>query len=183
MAFANERLGLRLLETGEHREALVAYLKAEESRKKQRRGVPTWIMNRLAWLMANSPDLQPNDRVRSVELAEKAVQRSPENADFQNTLGVARYRSAQYSAAIEALQESIKLGSGGNSFDFFFLAMANWKLGDEDRARTRYDQAIEWMQERGPGNGELIRFRSEAEKLLGTPAEAPVPVQEKAEDI
>ena len=35
--------------------------------------------------------------------------------------------------------------AGGSSFDWFFLAMAHWRLGDKDEARMWFDRAVEWM--------------------------------------
>ena len=93
---------------------------------------------------------------------------------FQNTLGVARYRAAEYITAIDALQKSMKL-QGENSFDFFFLAMAHWQLGHEDEARTSYDQAVDWMRINKLDNEEIRRFRAEAEELLRVPVVAPKP--------
>jgi hypothetical protein len=69
-------------------------------------------------------------------------------------------------ATTHALKKSIELGKAGDSFDWFFLAMANWRLGDGEAARRHYDQALRSMDENQPENEELIRFRAEAEKLL-----------------
>ncbi len=58
-------------------------------------------------------------------------------------------------------------GRGGNSFDWFFLAMAQWNLGEKEEARKWYDQAVEWMETKQPDDKELARFRAEAAELLG----------------
>jgi hypothetical protein len=59
------------------------------------------------------------------------------------------------------------LRNGGDSFDWFFLAMAHWQLGDKDQARKWYGQALAWMEKNQPNDDELRRFRSEAEEVLG----------------
>jgi hypothetical protein len=61
----------------------------------------------------------------------------------------------------------MELGKGGNSFDWYFLAMAHWQLGKKDESRKWYDQAVEWMEKNQPKNEELRRFRAEAAELLG----------------
>jgi hypothetical protein len=60
----------------------------------------------------------------------------------------------------------MELRKGGDSFDWFFLAMAHWQLGNQDQARQWYDQAVAWMEKNQPQNEELLRFRAEAEELI-----------------
>jgi hypothetical protein len=59
------------------------------------------------------------------------------------------------------------LRNGGNSFDWFFLAMAHWRLGHQADGRLWYARAAEWMDKNQPNNEELLRFRAEAAELLG----------------
>ena len=66
-----------------------------------------------------------------------------------------------------ALNKSVEIRSGGDSFDMFFLAMSEWQLGNHDEARKQYDHAVAWMNQNQPENEELRRFRAEAEVLLG----------------
>ena len=60
----------------------------------------------------------------------------------------------------------MSLREGGDSFDWFFLAMAHWRLGDRDQARTWLKRAVEWMDQHRPHDDELRRFRAEAETLV-----------------
>ena len=60
----------------------------------------------------------------------------------------------------------MELRKGGDAFDWFFLAMAHWQLGDKAAARKWYDQAVRWMETNKPQNEELLRFRAEAQELL-----------------
>ena len=66
-----------------------------------------------------------------------------------------------------ALEKSMELGNGGESEDWFFVAMAHWQLGDKPQALTWYDRALVWMEKNQPKNEELIRFRAEAATLMG----------------
>ena len=47
------------------------------------------------------------------------------------------------------------------------MAMAHYQLGDADAARRLYAQAVEWMEKKAPQNSELLRFRTEAEQVVG----------------
>lgn len=62
------------------------------------------------------------------------------------------------------------LRQGGDAFDWFFLAMAKWHLGDRADARRWYDRAVTWADKNRPGDEELTGFRAEASQLLGIPA-------------
>ena len=86
---------------------------------------------------------------------------------YYNTLGAAYYQEGKFSKAIETFQRSMELQAGGNSWDWFFLAMAHAKLGDLEKAREWQRKALEWMDENRADHPELIRFRAEARELLG----------------
>jgi eukaryotic-like serine/threonine-protein kinase len=94
-------------------------------------------------------------------------QSAAENPVFWNALGMAYYRAGNWTEAIAALKKAMDLRTGGNSHDWFFLAMAHWKTGNKEEARKWYDQAVEWMEKNQPKIEYLRRFRAEAEELLG----------------
>jgi tetratricopeptide (TPR) repeat protein len=122
--------------------------------------------NNLAWLLATCIELKLRDPNRAVDLAKKAVASSPRDANSWNMLGVAQYRAGDWKAAITALEKSMELRKGGDSFDWFFLAMGRYQLGDKKEARKWYGQAVEWQEKNQPKNEELVRFRAEAETLM-----------------
>jgi serine/threonine protein kinase len=124
------------------------------------------IENDLAWQLATL-DAQHRDPELARHLACAAVDRQPEVAGFRNTLGVAEYRAGDLAAAVGALNDSCRMSGGGSSHDHFFLAMAHWQLGHEDEARAWHRRGVEWMLIHASQNPELIRFRDEAESLLG----------------
>jgi tetratricopeptide (TPR) repeat protein len=138
------------------------------------------IYNELAWHLATAPEPHRHDAIRAVDLARNATELAPKDGNIWNTLGVAQYRAGQWQNAIETLVKSMELRNGGDPADWFFLAMAHWKAGHKDEARTWYDKAIEWTDKKPPQNEELIRFRAEAAELLGTiepqPSPAPQPL-------
>jgi Flp pilus assembly protein TadD len=86
----------------------------------------------------------------AVRLAKKAVTALPRDADCRNTLGVAHYRNGDDKAAVTELETAMSLRAGGDCFDWFFLAMAHWRLGDRDQARMWLDRAVQWMDRHQP---------------------------------
>jgi tetratricopeptide (TPR) repeat protein len=123
-------------------------------------------VNNTGWGLATDLNPANRDPALAIELAKLAVEREPKQGRWWNTLGAAQYRARDWKAAIEALNKSMELRNGGDSFDWFFLAMANWQLGEKEKARTWFDQAIQWMDKHQSQNEELRRFRGEAAELL-----------------
>jgi serine/threonine protein kinase len=128
------------------------------------------ILNELAWLRATRSDVESRDVAGALALAREAVALDRAKGAYWNTLGVAHYRADQWKEAIAALNKSMSLSGGGNSFDWFFMAMAHQKLGEHDQAATWHRRAVEWMDKHLAGNAELRRFRAEAEQRIGAPA-------------
>jgi tetratricopeptide (TPR) repeat protein len=124
-------------------------------------------MNALAWVLANCPVQKLRDPFRAVDLAYQAVDRVPDNPNYRNTLGAAYYRAGDWMDAVAALEDSMRVGKGGDASDWFFLAMAHWQLGHKEESRRWYDRAVHWTEKKKPKDEELIRFRAEAAKLLG----------------
>lgn len=127
------------------------------------------VYNSLAWVLATCHDSSYRDASRAVELASQAVQLSPGNAMFLNTLGVSFYRDGDYSAAITHLAKSVERDRKGEGLatNGLFLAMAHWRLGDHDEARQWYEKALKAMSDNNSTDAELIRFRAETEETLG----------------
>jgi Flp pilus assembly protein TadD len=116
----------------------------ELQRKAKGESLPQAVssMNNLAWLLATCEETRLRDAARAVELATQATTLDGGERTCWNTLGAARYRAGDCRGAAQALGKSMDLRKGGDSFDWFFLAMAHWQLGEKDRARARYDQAV-----------------------------------------
>ena len=124
--------------------------------------MPRWCRCLLSTL-ANCPDPQFRDAPRAVELGHRCVRQSPRNADAWRFLGVAQCRAGQGEAAIDSLERAMELKPDGYyTFEWFFLAMAHWQLGDQEnqeQARRLYDQAVALM-------GREIAERPEFSKRL-----------------
>jgi tetratricopeptide (TPR) repeat protein len=154
-------LGRALREKGQPAEALASYRRAlalQPDSAEAHMG--------LAWLRANCPDARFRDTTEAVRLASRAVELLPHRVESWNRLGAVHYRAGDWQATVTTLDKAQAVGTGGNSFTWFFLAMAHWQLGHKDEARKWYDQAVEWMDKNQPENEELHRFRAEAAELL-----------------
>ena len=75
--------------------------------------------------------------------------------------------SGEWNAALAAFEKSMQLRQGGDSYDWFFLAMAHWQLGDKQQSRKWYEKAVQGMEKNQFNDNEIRRFRAEAEQLLG----------------
>jgi serine/threonine protein kinase/tetratricopeptide (TPR) repeat protein len=128
--------------------------------------------NGAAWYFATTDNPSNRDPALAVELAKKSVAINP-LGDW-NTMGVAYYRAGDFKEAVADLEKQVQLilHGQGTSTDFFFQAMAEYQVGHADAARRYYARAIQWMDEHDPYNPELLRFRAEAERLLGPTAKA-----------
>jgi tetratricopeptide (TPR) repeat protein len=162
LAAAHTYLGFALKDLGKLDEAIAAFSKAIELEPKNAGG-----HNGLSWLLATFPDARVRDPKRAVALAKKAVELAPKGGNHWNTLGAAHYRAGNWKDAVAALEKSMELRKGGDSVDWFFLAMARWQLGEKEKAREWYDKAAQWMDKNQPTDEQLRRFRGEAAELLG----------------
>jgi tetratricopeptide (TPR) repeat protein len=124
-------------------------------------------MNVGSWVLVDCPDETLRDPGLAVALAERAVARQPEQAGYWNTLGVARYRNGDWKEARTALEQSVARGDGGSAHDWFFLAQACQRLGDIERARAWRDKAVRWLDAQDAKPEDLLRYRAEADALLG----------------
>ena len=127
-----------------------------------------------------APTLACGSRIARSSWPRRQPSWPPNDGMNWNTLGVAQYRAGQFKETVATLTKSMELRSGGDAYDWFFLAMAHWQLKNQDEARKWYDKAVEWMEKNKPDDEELLRFRAEAAELLGIAEKTPV-IEEKTE--
>ena len=150
MANSQYSVGLALWIAGRWAEAEAAYREALAALAPvtDQAAVPirASIHNDWAWVLATCPEAKFRDPRRAAELARKAVELDL-RPSYWNTLGAAQYRAGNFKASLAALEKSMAACKGGDSFDWFFVAMAHWQLGDKDEAGTWYGRAVAWMDE------------------------------------
>jgi serine/threonine protein kinase/WD40 repeat protein len=133
-----------------------------------------WACNVLARLLVLGPKALRNPE-KAVSLAERAVQLSPNDVTYKNTLGVAYYRAGRWREARDTLEASIRDSLGWRvADDLFFLAMCHHQLGDAAKARECYDRAASWVEKQrnflsADWALELREYQAEAAALLALP--------------
>jgi tetratricopeptide (TPR) repeat protein len=131
-------------------------------------------LNEFAWNLVAARDVEPALAALAVKAAQQATTVAPNDAMIRNTLGVALYRAGKWEDAVGSLAKAEELTPERSlAFNGFFLAMAHWQLDHKEEARKWYDRSVEWMEKNQPKNEELVRFRAEAEQLLGIPTAGP----------
>jgi superkiller protein 3 len=130
-------------------------------------------LNTVAWNLATNPEPKRRDGRQAVAVAQLAVKAAPSNGINWRILGAAHFCEGHWKQAALDLQKSIELLVGGDSFDWFLLAMAHWQLGDQELARKWYAAAVLWMDKYASGDAQLRSMRDEAAALLGVTAKDP----------
>jgi len=129
--------------------------------------------------------LKCNDAEKAAEIGAKLTKEEPDNGDYWTILGAAQFRARQFGACVATLEgiESGLLGFSGPEREFW-LAMAYHKrneLGDTEKAKAVFDEAVGRMDEHAPGCLDLLRLRTEAAELLGID-ESPLPTEPETPD-
>jgi serine/threonine protein kinase/WD40 repeat protein/tetratricopeptide (TPR) repeat protein len=158
----HNNLGIALTRQGKTGEAITAYRQALASRP----NYAAALFN-LAWQLAGGPDPRLRDPRQALALAQRGIKLEPQSVGFWQVLGWAHYRVGAWKESIAALEKSMALEKGGDAGQWFFLAMAHWRLGHKGEARRWYDRAVAWTDKHQRGNEDLRRFRAEAAGLLG----------------
>jgi serine/threonine protein kinase/Flp pilus assembly protein TadD len=171
---AHYNLGVALRSQDKLDEAAAAFRTAVELEPKNVAALNSWAwcLNSLAWALATDAVPARRDPDRALRLAKEAVELKPEEGNYWNTLGAAHFRAGDWKAAIAAFEKSMDLRKGGDSSDWFFLAMAHQQLGQKHMAGAWYDRAVQWMDKNQPTNIQPRNFalwliRGEAAGLLG----------------
>jgi tetratricopeptide (TPR) repeat protein len=123
-----------------------------------------------AEVLATATDPRLRDGAQAVKLARRAVELAPTYSGAWQALGWALCSTGACKESIEAFRKSMELQQapkGGDSGQWFGLAVAHWKLGQQEEARTWYDKAVQWMQKNAPQNTLMRHYRAEAEQVLG----------------
>ncbi len=160
-------MGLRYKSLAHAKEAREQYvLTVQLCRQTANLDVSAATLNTCGFILVDCPEATLRDPELAVACAEKAVAAKPEEANYWNTLGFAYYRNGEWRKARTALEKSMEL-SGGNAYDWFFLAMTCQRLDDVQSARNWRDKAVRKLEAIEAKPEDLLRYRVEADALLG----------------
>jgi tetratricopeptide (TPR) repeat protein len=154
---------------GHASEADRAYQLARKELERMVQDFPTgWAYHyNLARFLVSCPQNRYRDTLLAIRVARKALEAIPESVHLWHILGIGYFQLGEYRAALEALRKAKDLRVRANSFDFYYLAMVQYRLGDRQGACKSYQEAVEWMNRNRPGDEELCRLHVEAASLLG----------------
>ena len=91
--------------------------------------------NNAGWALVVAPGLPDTSYQRGLRLAKAARRLDPENGAFLNTLGVGQYRCGLIAEALATLTRSKALNHEKEPSDLAFLALAQHRLGQTEKAR------------------------------------------------
>ncbi len=118
-----------------------------------------------------SPEVR--EPAQAVEHARQAVSLAPQVGLYWQGLGIAHYHGGDWNPALTALDRGMKLRSGGDAADYFYLALTHWRLQDKEQARECYARAVKWLRDQkeipAGREAELRRLHRETALLLGYP--------------
>jgi tetratricopeptide (TPR) repeat protein len=169
LAFAE--LGRQLAYLGRCDEAIDALDRAREMGDWSRSG-RTIAASYVQTVYYACPDAY--DPAAVAAFAREAARESPGDTKFLDTVGAALYRGGNYREARQTLLDAQEISGTESSHESFLLSMIAWRLGEPDEARSRYEQAVEWMERYEPANPVLINLREECAALLGLASTRPV---------
>jgi tetratricopeptide (TPR) repeat protein len=123
----------------------------------------------LAILLVARPDTPVYDPPRAARLAQEAIKLVPEKATFWAVLSLAQYRMGNWKASVDAMEKATNRGDGGklDPTDRLVMAMARWRLGEKDAARTLFNQAAAEMAKNNSPDEVSLRLRAEVARLIG----------------
>jgi serine/threonine protein kinase len=168
LALGYDSLGRLLADMNRIKDAREPLRKAEEQyRQTLLRERNLGVLNNFAWFLATCPDLDRRKPRAALAMALEATTLASRWGEGWNTLGVAYYRVGQYDDAIKALHKSMQLRSGGDAFDWFFLAMAYHQKHQPKMADDYYARAINELGQTNTYIYEpIFQYHLEAARLL-----------------
>jgi WD40 repeat protein len=121
-----------------------------------------------AWMVVQARGDEKRSYAMALRQAQDAAKAHPPHRFILLTLGVAHYRLGNWMETIANLEKAEELAPDKYlAWNAFFVSMARWQLGEKEKAYQAYTKAVSWMDKNRPDDEELLRFRVEAEELLG----------------
>jgi tetratricopeptide (TPR) repeat protein len=149
----------------EYEESLAEFRRAVELNPAHGR---SW--HAIAWILSVCMDEGRRDPEAAVQAAKRAVDLASKRDHHWHmaSLGAALLRAGDPAAAVKCLEEAIALQQKPSKVaeDRIVLAIAQWKLGEKEQARTTLRRAVEWIDAHQPEYMDHERLRAEAEALI-----------------
>jgi serine/threonine-protein kinase len=123
-----------------------------------------------AWMLTMGPFAELQDLPQAAVLAGRATNLAPANDAFWRTLGAVQYAMNDFSTARATLQRACDLGREKAGTTVFLLAMAEWRLGNRESARSLHERATAWFKLNRPGDDECQRVHDRTAAVLAEPA-------------
>ena len=125
-----------------------------------------------AWQLASWSAAPTEDYLRALELAQRAAALDPQRAVAWQVLGWAHFRNGNWQESVDALKKSCELQEGGDPWQWLFMAMSHWQLGNQEEAGRWHQRSLSWLERRNEDvNAELHGFLTEAERLMSSRAD------------
>ena len=129
-----------------------------------------WL-NFTSWSIAARKVAMAEEYALALRQSKAATRLEPANGNYLNTLGVALFRCGKFEESLKTLATSDKVNSlvlpGRLPEDVAFLAMAQFKVGEIDKARESLEALRRLMkQPRWLNHAESQGFLSEAIELI-----------------
>jgi tetratricopeptide (TPR) repeat protein len=135
----------------------------------------------IAWMLATVPEAAYQDPSRAVELARKATRTDASQPYYWGTLGLAQYRTGDFTGAVASLTRARELRRGEeNCQELFLLSMAQGRSGNRALAREWFNKAVRLMEQSKATDDDARRFRAEAAQVLGIKEPSPKKREETA---
>jgi len=127
-------------------------------------------VNNLAWRLMNAPT-EIRDVDRALSLLEKAIEKTPLDANSRNTMAIAYYRSGLFAEAADLLRVNLEVQTDAYlGYDLYFLAMCYWQLDEPEHSRQTLEWAERMFRLKLPPDIEALReleaFQKEACELI-----------------
>jgi serine/threonine protein kinase len=169
-------LGYVLIGAGKHQEAKDAYQRGVTMLAALAKDFPRSpvFQNNMAWMLSTCPVEQLRDPSRAVEYAQRALQLSPDNADYLATMARAQYVAGDYQAAIASTENARQLFDNSLPSDAkLVLAMAHFQLGDSHRGHEIYRETVDELENKNTYSYwytmEFRVLRTDADQMFAVP--------------
>ncbi len=120
-----------------------------------------------AVLLLTCPDPRIQNAAEAIRSAQSSTELDRSNPECWITLGVLEHNAGHPHAAIGAIQKAMWLRNGGDAREWFLMAEAHAKAGDQGEAKRWFDKAASWMEANRPDDSYLRALRAEAARVLG----------------